>query len=311
MQEVMTLRIALVGRDDMEILRAVVDSGLFGQGQPDELRVGGKRIARIPKNWLQKHGGDNFRVTWGDAPEFMVSNSFGEIVKIHSKSFPRDASPLVDFLADLPFSVASFSSIHEEWWGHYDATGFGGLHYPHGVACAFKGEGHDQLVSRRWLEFGPWRTLTGPNDTTLVQFHDLDADSATARAQAEPGHNRMGVSDEGGFIAADHECIAGLGGRYYPADHRQKIMAGLREVSEREMLDACAARRDQHWGADRPSEHVGFIFMEEKLARRHLHELWLRELECWGVVNGQDQRLDTEYHATPDPPAWVRALGSD
>ena len=34
----------------------------------------------------------------------------------------------------------------------YEKTSFGEGHLPHGWASAFKGKGHDRLVSRRWLE---------------------------------------------------------------------------------------------------------------------------------------------------------------
>ncbi len=310
MSATMSLGIALVGPDHAALLQALHETGAFGTGTPDRVRVNGKKLARIPKDWLRKHAADDMTAVWGQE-EFMISNSFGEIPKVQAARFPRSAGALVELLSGLPFTVASFASIHEDWYAagaSYEAPSFGGLHFPHGLACAFKGEGHRHLVSRRWLDFGPWRQLRGPDDTTLILFHDLAADSATALAQARPGHQRMGVTDEGGFIADDHRYEAELSGRYYPAERRQKIMAGLRQVPQREMLDACAARLQQKWGADRPSTHVGFLFLEEQLARRHLHELWLRELECWAIIDGKPEvRIDADYQATPAPPAWVQA----
>jgi hypothetical protein len=50
------------------------------------------------------------------------------------------------------------------------------------------------------------------------------------------------------------------------------------------------------------------VFLEEQNAERHLHELWLRELECRAVVGGREVRLDTDYHPAPDKPEWVRRL---
>jgi hypothetical protein len=308
MNNTMSIGIALVGPDHPAILRAINDTGLFGVGDPDSLEVNGKELARIPKNWLERYATADMVAVWGNF-DFMLSNSFGEIPKVHSRSFPRSAERLLELLSGLPFTVASFLSIHPDWLdGSYNAPGFGGLHFPHGVACAFKGEGHRQLVSRRWLDFGPWRQLRGANDTTLIQFHDLTVDSATALAQARPGHERMGVTDEGGFIADDYQYQSELSGYFYPDQRRQKIMAALREVSQREMLDACAARLYQKWGPDRPTEHAGFLFLEEQLARRHLHELWLRELECWTIIGGKEVRIDQDYHAQPDPPSWVRKI---
>jgi hypothetical protein len=300
MNNTMSIGIALDGPDHPAILRAIHQTGLFGTGLPDSLEVKGKELARVPKDWLDKYAGSDMVAVWGNF-DFMLSNSLGEMPKVHARSFPRSTAPLLELLSGLPFTVASFNSIHPDWLdGSYNAPGFGGLHFPHGVACGFKGAGHRQLVSRRWLDFGPWRKLRGADDTTLVQFHDLFADSATALAQARPGHVRMGVTDEGGFIAHDHEYQSELSGYYYPDQRRQRIMAALREVPQLEMLDACAARLYQKWGADRPTEHVGFLFLEEQLARRHLHELWLRELECWTIIGGKEVRIDEDYQAKTD-----------
>ncbi|MFF0776571.1 hypothetical protein ACFYUK_47365 [Nonomuraea wenchangensis] len=65
-------------------------------------------------------------------------------------------------LAGTPFRPASFAGVHREWGDRaepYRARSFGGGHYPHGWACAFRSKGHLTLVSRRWLEHGPWRLL--------------------------------------------------------------------------------------------------------------------------------------------------------
>ena len=77
----------------------------------------------------------------------------------------------------LPFEVCSIGSIYPDEWIKLDGIGFGNMHSSHGWACAFRGKGHDRLVSRRWLDFGPWRVIRRPGDLTLVQFHDLDVDA--------------------------------------------------------------------------------------------------------------------------------------
>lgn len=48
--------------------------------------------------------------------------------------------------------------------------------------------------------------------------------------------------------------------------------------------------------------------MDRGDAEAHLHELWLRELECWYMDERGKHRLDADYNPTPNPPAWVRAL---
>ena len=51
-----------------------------------------------------------------------------------------------------------------------------------------------------------------------------------------------------------------------------------------------------------------FVFVHEGQARAHLHELWLRELECWVHDARGLRRLDADYHPTPTPPDWARRL---
>jgi hypothetical protein len=55
-------------------------------------------------------------------------------------------------------------------------------------------------------------------------------------------------------------------------------------------------------------ERIAYVFVDEGDARAHLHELWLRELECWVADDRGKRRLDLDYHPVPSPPAWVRDL---
>jgi len=41
---------------------------------------------------------------------------------------------------------------------------------------------------------------------------------------------------------------------------------------------------------------VSFVFLEPERGLAHLHELWLRDLECWVVRGGRRERLDDAYH---------------
>src|SRR6185436_9555656 len=116
-------------------------------------------------------------------------------------------------------TICSTASLYPEWadgspGDPYRAPNFAELHFGHGWACAFRGEGHDRLVSRRWLDFGPWKLRRGANDTSLVQFHALGVDAATALEQARIGHERMGISDSGGFIQARYVYAFELRGIY-------------------------------------------------------------------------------------------------
>jgi hypothetical protein len=233
------------------------------------------------------------------------------VVKLACRDPLREVAPLLAQLAALPFELAVGALIFvAEWRDRYpmhEATCLGGGHFPNGWMCAFRGAGHRRLVSRRWLEHGPWRLHRGANDTSLVQFHALDADPAAALEQARPGHLRMGVSGGGGFLQADYFYTRTLDAEYLAADRDLRFTIADRDVSEVEMLDACAMRHYQILGPDQPIERVSYVFADEARARAHLHQLWLRELECWAIIDAAPTRLDTAYASPPTPPPWACA----
>lgn len=68
-----------------------------------------------------------------------------------------------------------------------------------------------------------------------------------------------------------------------------------REVTPREMLEAAALRGSDAAGPGSPIETVAFVYLDEAQARRDLHELWLRELECWTYLAGRETRIDQDY----------------
>jgi len=186
--------------------------------------------------------------------------------------------------------------------------GFGDGHCPHGHMCAFRGSAHERLVSRRWLEHGPWRVIRNEEqDTTYIQFHDFDADPEVALEQAAAGYERMGISDTGGFIQSRFYSMYEWNGFYIPEDKQLRILITDREVSQDEMLEACALRHYQHLGEDKPLERISYVFFDPEAAHRHLHELWLRELECYTFdSSGNPIRLDDTYQPPPPvKPQWV------
>jgi len=303
----MTLSVSFSGGDLPEVVRRLV-AAQFAGATPHALRV--DSTARKPKaGWLNEWLGKaqhNLSAEFSDDELFGPRLSFdvGRVVKLERPGAARAVPPVMALLESLPFQLATGFRIHQAWRDSYpvgEMRGFGGGHFAHGWMCAFKGAGHDRLVSRRWLEYGPWKLHRGGADVSLVQFHDLGADADTALAQARPGHERMGISDHGGFLQEPYVFTHELDGEYTSGERLLQIPAP-RDVSQLEMLDACAMRRNQVLGAERPVEQVAFVFDTEARARAHLHELWLRELGCWWV----DGRLDEDYAPSPAPPAWAR-----
>ncbi|MBL0216512.1 MAG: hypothetical protein IPQ07_21845 [Myxococcales bacterium] len=246
------------------------------------------------------------QIIWDEAAGKLLSFTPG---KIHQGAlggvvpeYPVSVEGVLAAFAALPVELATLQSPFEELHKIYRAPGFGDHQGPLGWGCLFKGAGHDRLVSRRWLEHGPWRLLRGPNDTTLVQFHALDATMEQAIEQAREGHQRMGITDTGGFIQTGYVYAYKPDGLYVAADRSLRILINGRDVSQREMLDAAAYGRLHRDVAEQPIASVRFVFVDgEPRARQHLHEIWLRGLECWAVVDGVEKRLDTDYQPGPSP----------
>jgi hypothetical protein len=214
------------------------------------------------------------------------------------------APGLFEALASLPFELAVIGQLYREWWDEaYETFSFSDGHIAHGFACAFKGAGHDRLVSRRWLGFGPWR-IHAVGDATWVQFHDLAADPLAALEQARPGWERMGISDTGGFVQSRFVYQDDVGGVYDPTEHKLKVMVPSGEVTQRKMLEIAAARKDPRILRQQRIDRTAFVFLDEANARRHLHELWLRDHECWAITDGEQHRLDDTYQPAPPPPPW-------
>jgi len=307
------LGLALTGDEDL-LVRAAVSAGLLPDEAPSEIKTDdvdsepgddwlNRAISSDARRVLAKWNRQEARLTWFK----------GRVVSLNVSGFALEPVSFARLLSRLPFTVASTMTLYPEWTDgslgeEYYATSFGGLHLPHGWACAFKGAGHERLVTRRWLARGPWAVIDADNDTSLVLFHDPSADAATALAQAAPGHCRMGISETGGFLSSDYVYTHELDGFYNAESRTLKIVAHGREVSQHEMLDARAARHYQALGDEQPLDDVAYVFMEETEARAHLHELWLRGLQCWAIVDGDEVRLDDGYVPEPDPPDWVERL---
>lgn len=220
-----------------------------------------------------------------------------------------------EILSPLPFEVGALASVFFHEWiaADHRRWSFSRSHLEHGWGCAFRGAGHDRLVSRRWLEFGPWRVIRRPDDTTFIQFHDLEiTDPAEAYEQAKVGHERMGLSSSGGFIQQIEDwMLADVSGIYHPGERLlEVIVAPGISVPQSRMLNACVARfaHRLHPPAESPVDRIAYVFLDLEEAHAHLHELWLRELECWVIDGAGKRRLDHDYHPVPAPPAWVKRL---
>ncbi len=304
MPATINLEFTLWGPDLLAIARPLAAHPAFQHLPPDELRVG-DRVIKNRTDWAARLSGEQtVRASWGDLMQTVFSFAPPEIVSARIPDFPADPAAVLEYVGTLPFEVATFGVIHSAWYENYTPPGFGQMQALLGWGCAFRGAGHDRLVSRRWLKFGPWRLWHGKGDISLVQFHELGVDAGTALAQAKPGHARMGIGENGGYLQEPYLYQSDVRGLYVAAE-KKLVISAAEPVTALQMRDACAVRRKRRTDPVEPIERIAYVFLDDGLARTHLHELWLRELECWALVDGQRVRLDADYHPAPTPPAWT------
>lgn len=123
--------------------------------------------------------------------------------------------------------------------------------------------------------------------------------------QAKPGHKAMGIDDEGGFLQQPYVFSTALSGLYDQAQQLLRVVVLGRSLPSVELLDACAARSQGALANDKPLKRVAYVFPDPAQAQQHLQALWLRELECWTVVDGNEQRLDLTYRYAHVAPDWA------
>lgn len=242
-------------------------------------------------------------------------NNTGGSVQVHLRA-EWSVACVVEYVLSIGSWLAVFANFHydnESWVA--ERSSFDGLHLDLGWGCMFVGaKGHERLVSRRWLEYGPWWLRRFPGDVSLVQFHDLDADADTALAQATPGHRRMSDHEIGGWLRSSYRPVSSykkevsdFRALYVPDDQSLRVvcMPG-RDITQAELLDACAERLVARYNPDKPVRSLRYVFIDPRDAERNLHELWLRDIEVWAIVGGNEVRLDADYRPPPTPPEWVR-----
>lgn len=314
----MKLSASLSGPNPLSLLLATSKIPAFSSFLPTKLEVDDEEPP-ITGDWVQElnRARNDSCAYWENRKKQIELRPKSDLVTFAIPDGLSDLASALSVLEPLPFELAILGAPFSSEWieADYERWGVGRSTVDHGWGCIFRGKGHDRLVSRRWLDFGPWRVLRRPNDTTVIQFHDLAiTDPAEAYEQAKAGHERMGNSPIGGYIAWHLEgLLKGLGKALYLEDSRtrQIIVSPGESVSQGDMLCNAALRLHHrlHRPAFQPVERISYLFIDINDAIAHLHELWLRELECWSInPKGERVRLDLDYHPTPNPPDWVKRL---
>jgi hypothetical protein len=226
---------------------------------------------------------------------------------------------LISLIDAQPFDVCAIGWVEDMAFRadidrlRFVTESFGSGHTNLGLACAFRERGHDDLVSRRWIEAGPWRVIRRPGDLTIVQFYDFDAEPRTAVRQATPGWKRL-ADVGGGFLPNPFQFMRKVDGLYDASRHTlERVVPPGEEIPPWLMNEYCAVRTRHHIRpparADRPIDQVAFVFVDEAQARVHLDEMWLRELEVWVADGGGKRRLDDSYQPPlRSAPDWIAGL---
>jgi hypothetical protein len=301
------LSISLSGDDVGALFTAVAKDPFFGFPQVATWKIDGKE-GKARQDWqsgVPREASKTATAFFDDENVRFMGLEVGSCVKA-KLPWRVDVEALLAVIARLPCTLVAVGPLHRDWLsGELKLPNklFGFAHHPYASFAAFKGAGHARLVSRRWVDHGgPWLAHHGANDTSLLQLHDLAADSRTANAQVRRAQERLGPGDTGGYIHPGFKRTLKLDVQYSGRDRKASIVVAKREVSQLEMLEAATLRGSNALGADSPIDAVAFVYIDEPQARRDLHELWLRGLECWTYIDGRETRIDEGYQPPPQRP---------
>jgi hypothetical protein len=261
----------------------------------------------------------NFFVTWGDgsfSTKTWVSSDKSYIVKIYIKELQFNLETFREVASDWNWEIVSIidNKLFFPWEDdyNYNTPSFGDLHHPFTTGCAFKGDGHNRIPSRRFLEYGPWRTIRDEaRDITFIQFHDLEADVEIALEQARVGHALLDRNITGGLRGSIK--IVALQDKHNLYDPNERSLTYIitdEEPTAAWYIEACAIKAYQLLETDMPVDRIKFMFpLDPEQAQKYLHDLWLYGLECWVMPDGQATRLDDTYTPpSPNKPNWVQEL---
>lgn len=298
------IELSLSGNDLNTLAQQISQQPYFRESLPDRLEY---NYAEQPvtHEWTGQIGSISkvFEAEWDNERRLAVYPGLTVEVTL---PLPPEPGTILDWLAGLDFELASFCTQHPEWQAidpDYIPPSFTNRHRLHGAFAAIKGEGHRRLVSGRWLDYSPIK-LTRRDDLSFIQFHDLQADAVTSLEQAKPGHIALSSEPQGGFIKEGYLLRHDFNGILDAKSGVLKITVLGRVVSPREMLDACAVRGEVK---GKMVNNLAFVFLDENEIGDHLHQLWLRGLECWTIQAGHEVRLDDSYVPPPPvSPSWAR-----
>jgi len=202
------------------------------------------------------------------------------------------------WLCTLDFDVCIGGPLFSDWQKSAAVNVLFPGQYPLGWMLALKGKGVDYLSSRRWLDQAPVR-IHQADDVVLIQFHDLLADSATALAQARQGWPWFNRSPESGFLGGVSKK-GKFDGQYNSLDHGLYISVLGREPTLDELREVAYCKNFLEMDDGRPIDKVVYLFFDPIIAKKWLHELWIRGIECRTFIEGKEVILSDNYAPPPN-----------
>jgi hypothetical protein len=149
-------------------------------------------------------------------------------------------------------------------------------------------------LSSRWFDQAPVM-VHRKGDVTLIQFHDLCADSVTALGQAKKGWGLFSQSAKSGFLGGYSYKKVRFNGQYNPVDGGLYVTVLGREPDADELKEACYCRNFMQMQDGRSVSKIVYLFFDAVVAKKWLHELWLREIECRTFIDGIEVILSDNY----------------
>ncbi len=313
------------GDDPQTALTALAAWPWFDGRLPDRVRTGSKRVT-VDRDWTERIFFDvSSAAYWGPGDERLILWGKQRCLYVEKNQAQVTPTIALELLRSVPFETAVGVSPYRHTWSrrledlgkplHILDCGWGMGHADHGWACFLRGRGHEQVVSRRFLHHGPWRTVYLPDeDLTMVQFHDLDADVHAAVRQVRQGHPLMGYSMAGGifFHRGDAHPFQEFTGNY---DRRTRTFIYQmldRKLTWKLISDLGWLRLHNRDGLGplrgKPIHHIRLCYWDLDAAKEDLEFAWRSEFEVSCMIEGKEVRIDEGYESTWVAPDWVKRL---
>ncbi len=261
----------------------------------------GDRVEK-PERWIERclSARRAGHASWESATSrsfLIVDNEDEKLIKLTAGAHRLQLDYFLHLVSTHPIEVLCMV------WDYFDDAARLMGHSRLGWGCLFKGRGDDYFVSRRWLDHGPWLLEHYDPDVTYVQLYDLTLEGDAAWQQGRRAMERLSE----GFFTVFGSTHAELRGAYSSEERCFSVVKTDQGIGYRVMWRLCLLRKKNRHHATEPIERLRITFTEERDARRHIHELWLREIECWALTaDGRRVRLDLDYQP-PERilPEWI------